>query len=153
MIMNAVVIEVEWVRMLVLDLESRQRVIVNTPDAYLFRPGEVVRIRYNGVMTRSIPPQITAISITTVPTDGFPPRPPVRPPVIFPPIVLPPIIRPPVIRPPVIRPPVVRPPVVRPPSGRPPSGGPPPGRPPSGRPPSGGPPPGRPPSGPRPRNY
>ena len=32
MIMQAVVIEVQWGRLLVLDLDARQRVLVNTPE-------------------------------------------------------------------------------------------------------------------------
>lgn len=60
MIMQAVVIEVQWGRLLVLDLDARQRVLVNTPDASRFRPGDTIRIWYDGVMTASIPPQINA---------------------------------------------------------------------------------------------
>ena len=63
MIMQAVVIEVQWGRLLVLDLDARQRVLVNTPDASRFRPGDTIRIWYDGVMTASIPPQINAQSI------------------------------------------------------------------------------------------
>ncbi|PWM38415.1 MAG: hypothetical protein DBX52_07240 [Clostridiales bacterium] len=63
MIMRAIVINVQRDRLLVLDLRNRQRVAVLTPDARRFRRGELVRIRYNGVMTKSIPPQISAIRI------------------------------------------------------------------------------------------
>lgn len=67
MIMQAAVIEVQRGRLLVLDLETRQRVIVHTPNAHRFRPGNLVRIRYNGMMTNSLPPQITAQGITVLP--------------------------------------------------------------------------------------
>ena len=70
MTMQAIVIGVQRNSLLVLDLETRQRVIVHTPHAHRFRQGNVVRIRYNGVMTRSIPPQITAISIFALPWGG-----------------------------------------------------------------------------------
>ena len=63
MLMQAVVIEVQWERLLVLDLDTRQTILVNTPDARRFRPGDLIRIRYNGVMANSIPPQISASNI------------------------------------------------------------------------------------------
>ncbi len=116
MIMQAIVIDVQWEWLLVLDLETRQRVLVHTPDARRFRPGELVLIWYSGAMTRSIPPQISAFSIVPMPPEAI--RPPaVRPPVIFPPVIRPPM-RPPVERPPA-RPPTGRPPMGRPPMGRP----------------------------------
>jgi hypothetical protein len=68
--MQAIVFGVQRDRLLVLDLETRRRVIVNTPRAHRFRQGDVVRIRYNGVMTKSIPPQIFAISIFALPWSG-----------------------------------------------------------------------------------
>ena len=117
MFMQAVVIEVQWERLLVLDLDTRQRVIVHTPVAHLFQPGDHIGIWYSGVMTGSIPPQITAQNITRIPSNDFTPGPPPgRPPVPCPPNVCPPPIRPPVVFPPVIFPPVIRPPVVRPPA-------------------------------------
>lgn len=67
MTMQALVIGVERNRLLVLDFAARRRVIVNTPAARRFRPGNIVRIRYNGVMTASIPPQISARSIVALP--------------------------------------------------------------------------------------
>lgn len=54
--MQALVIGVERNRLLVLDFSTRRRVIVNTPSARRFHRGDIVRIRYNGVMTASIPP-------------------------------------------------------------------------------------------------
>lgn len=44
MFIQAIVIEVAWERLLVLDLNTRQRVIVNTPAVHLFRPGDQVSI-------------------------------------------------------------------------------------------------------------
>ena len=111
MIMNAVVIEVQPGRLLVLDLDTRQRVVVNSPEAWRWRPGELIRIWYDGVMTRSIPPQITALGIAAAPQFGL--LPVIRPPVIRPPVVLPPP-PPPIVIPPVVRPPAP-PPRPRPP--------------------------------------
>lgn len=107
MIMQAIVIEVQWNRLLVLDLDTRQRVLVNTPDARFYQPGALVRIWYNGVMTRSIPPQISALRITVMPSDDVSPNPPPAP---CPPNRCPPMVRPPVVFPPSVRPPFARPP-------------------------------------------
>ena len=98
MFMQAVVQEVQRDRLLVLDLATRQSVFVNTPAAWRFRPGDRVNIWYTGVMTNSIPPQITALYISPVPPDGLGPAP-------CPPGRCPPPFRPPVIVPPVFRPP------------------------------------------------
>lgn len=94
MFMQAIVIEVQWGRLLVLDLDTRQQVIVITQDANQFRPGDFIRIWYSGAMTRSIPPQIYALRIFSQPW-GNPA--PVRP---FPPVFRPPFHRPPMGRPP-----------------------------------------------------
>ena len=40
--MQAIVLEVQWGRLPVLDLDTRQRVLVNTPMAQFFRPGDPV---------------------------------------------------------------------------------------------------------------
>lgn len=120
MIMNAVVIEVQPGRLLVLDLDTRQRVLVNTPEAWQWHSGDLVRIWYNGSMTRSIPPQISALGIAPAPQSVIPPV--AGPPIVGPPVVFPPFF-PPVILPPVIRPPMRPPAPPRPPAGpRPPSG-------------------------------
>lgn len=120
MFMQAVVIEVRWDHLFVIDLETRQSVNVNTLVARQFRPGDLVNIWYNGVMTNSIPPQIYALRITRAQAGPVPPvlpPPVVRPP--CPPNVCLPNVRPPILWPPVILPPVVRPPVGRPPHNRP----------------------------------
>lgn len=67
MIMYALVLSVRPDNLLVLDRATRREVRVNTPAARRFRPGDFVRIRYNGVMTRSIPPQIVAERIVRIP--------------------------------------------------------------------------------------
>lgn len=70
MVMIATVERVGWDRLIVRDRRNFQRVIVNTRDTRCIFPGDIVSIFYNGVMTRSYPPQIFAIRIRTV----FPPR-------------------------------------------------------------------------------
>lgn len=67
MTMYAIIVGTERDRLIVFDFDTRQRVIVNTPIARQFRTGNIVRIQYNGVMTASIPPQISAFNITKVP--------------------------------------------------------------------------------------
>lgn len=67
MTMRAIVTGVQPGRLMVLDLETRQRIAVITPSACRFRQGNLIRIRYNGVMTTSIPPQIFAQSISALP--------------------------------------------------------------------------------------
>ena len=58
--MNARVLRVCRCELLVCDLCGSQEVLVHTNEACCFRPGQCVCITYNGVMTRSVPPQITA---------------------------------------------------------------------------------------------
>ncbi len=61
--MNARVLEVGSDFLLVCDCSMGQKVLVQTPQAQCFCVGERICIEYNGAMTRSIPPQITAICI------------------------------------------------------------------------------------------
>ena len=63
MMMIATVRQVRPNSLLVRDRATSQDVVVNTRDARGFCPGDVVRIVYNGVMTQSIPPQISAARI------------------------------------------------------------------------------------------
>lgn len=63
MILTAVVERVWPNRLLVRDRSNFQNVIVNTNQTRCFMVGDIVSILYNGVMTRSIPPQIFAIRI------------------------------------------------------------------------------------------
>lgn len=65
--MLATVQEVQDTYLLVFDQCTKQEVIVHTPCACRFSPCERVCIVYSGAMTRSIPPQITAIRITPAP--------------------------------------------------------------------------------------
>lgn len=58
--MNARVLRVCCCEMLVCDLCTCQEVLVHTSNACCFRPGQCVRITFNGAMTMSIPPQISA---------------------------------------------------------------------------------------------
>lgn len=61
--LQAIVLNVSNASLLVCDLSSRQQVIVHTAQARCFCPGERICIRFNGVMTASIPPQISALCI------------------------------------------------------------------------------------------
>lgn len=67
MTMQAIVIRVRPGDLLVFDESMSQTVIVHTPQACRFRVGNCVRIFYSGIMTMSIPPQITAIRIVRIP--------------------------------------------------------------------------------------
>lgn len=61
--LHACVTEVCPCHLLVSDLCQDQEVFVHTDEACRFQVGDLVRIEYNGAMTRSLPPQITADSI------------------------------------------------------------------------------------------
>ncbi len=61
--MCATVCCAECCQLLVCDHETRQEVLVHSDQACHFCVGDQVCIHYNGVMTRSIPPQITALCI------------------------------------------------------------------------------------------
>lgn len=73
MTLLATVLSVQPDSLLVWDHASRQRIRVNTRHARRFRRGDLVRIWYNGIMTFSIPPQISATRI--VPVSRFQARP------------------------------------------------------------------------------
>ncbi len=62
-IMNATVLQVYGCELLVCDHSTSQEIIVHTTQASCFVVGENVSIWYNGAMTLSIPPQITAVCI------------------------------------------------------------------------------------------
>ena len=57
--LNACILRVCCCDLLCCDLCTSQQVLVHTQDACCFRVGEHVCIEYNGVMTNSLPPQIT----------------------------------------------------------------------------------------------
>lgn len=65
-LMTATVLEVRQDNLLVRDRRTSQKVLVHTPHARRFCPGNIVRILFSGAMTMSIPPQITAIRIVTI---------------------------------------------------------------------------------------
>lgn len=64
---HARVMQVHQCAMLVCDLHRQQTVLVHWPQACCFSPGEQVCISYNGMMTRSEPPQITADNVWHMP--------------------------------------------------------------------------------------
>lgn len=64
--MTAIVREVENCSLLVCDCCTSQEVVVHTPIACCFCFGDKVCIRYNGIMTMSLPPQITATCIKKI---------------------------------------------------------------------------------------
>lgn len=68
--MNATVLRVQDCDLLVCDHCASQEVVVHTPDANCFCVGDRVCIEYNGAMTLSLPPQITAICIRKLPCCG-----------------------------------------------------------------------------------
>jgi len=78
MVMLAIVLSVGVGNLLVRDLSNNQEVRVNTRDARRFAPRDRIAILYNGAMTASIPPQISAISIQRL-SGGTGPAPPVNP--------------------------------------------------------------------------
>lgn len=61
--MSATVCEVCPCHLLVRDHSTNQCVHVNTPCACCWNVGDCVCIHFNGVMTNSIPPQITATCV------------------------------------------------------------------------------------------
>jgi len=67
MTIQAIVIKVRRGDLLVFDESTPQTVVVHTPNACRFRVGDCVSVFYNGIMTASIPPQITATSISRIP--------------------------------------------------------------------------------------
>ena len=70
MLMVAVVRQVRPHNLLVQDLSTFQEVLVHTRSAQCFHPGDRVRIWYDGTMTQSLPPQITALNIRRICWNG-----------------------------------------------------------------------------------
>ena len=52
--------------LLVCDSCTRQEVLVHTDQARCFSCGDYVKIEYSGMMSMSLPPQITALCISRV---------------------------------------------------------------------------------------
>ena len=61
--MTARVLEVRCDSLLVCDCSTCQQVQVNTANACCYQVGDCLCIHYNGAMTNSIPPQISATCI------------------------------------------------------------------------------------------
>lgn len=64
--MTARVMEVSCNSLLVCDQSTCQQVQVNTSNACCYRAGQCLCIHYDGAMTASIPPQISATSICRI---------------------------------------------------------------------------------------
>ena len=64
--MRAQVMEVQEDALLVCDQSTGQQVQVHTPCARCYAAGDHICIHYNGVMTASLPPQISAQCIHKV---------------------------------------------------------------------------------------
>lgn len=67
MVMCATILEVNRNSLLVRDNATSQDVLVNTSCVCHFRVNDRVKIIYNGIMTMSIPPQISAAKIIRTP--------------------------------------------------------------------------------------
>lgn len=67
MTMCAVILEIGNRQLLVRDSKTDQEIVVNTLCNCNFRVGDRIIIFYNGAMTMSIPPQISAIRIRKAP--------------------------------------------------------------------------------------
>ena len=65
--MTATILEVKCCELLVCEKCTCQQVLVHTDDACRFHCGECICIHYNGIMTNSLPPQITADCIHRLP--------------------------------------------------------------------------------------
>lgn len=63
MILFGTVERVRRDQLVVRDRRTRRSVIVFTRQTRCFEPGDVVSVLFNGVITQSIPPQITAIAV------------------------------------------------------------------------------------------
>ncbi len=67
---RATVREVRDTNLLVYDWCSKQDILVHTPKALCYCYGDRLCIQYSGVMTMSIPPQITATRIRRLRPHG-----------------------------------------------------------------------------------
>lgn len=65
-VMTATVISIDSRGLLVRDASNGQEVFVNFNNPGAFSPGDMIRISFNGIMTQSIPPQISASSIVRI---------------------------------------------------------------------------------------
>lgn len=62
--MKARVLQVRDCDLLVCYCCNQQEVLVHTPDACRFQVGDQICIRYSGIITMSLPPQISATDIS-----------------------------------------------------------------------------------------
>lgn len=67
MTMCAVILETGNDQLLVRDSKTDQEIIVNTRCSCDFRVGDRILIFHRGMMTMSLPPQISAVRITKAP--------------------------------------------------------------------------------------
>lgn len=79
MIMIAIVLQVDNMSLLVRDLSNNQEVRVNMSGNQNISPGDRIMIFYNGAMTMSIPPQISAFAVQVLQPSVIPPTPPTPP--------------------------------------------------------------------------
>jgi len=63
-VFQAEVLEVRNCQLLVCDCRTGQTVLVHTQQACCFSRGDCVEIEYSGIMTMSLPPQISALGIS-----------------------------------------------------------------------------------------
>ena len=84
MIITATVLRVNPTNFLVRDASNGQEISVHFANTDGLRAGDTVQITYSGMMTHSIPPQITATSVILTsrprPPQPQPPRPQPQPP-------------------------------------------------------------------------
>lgn len=73
MVMLAIVLRVGRNSILVRDLSNNQEVQVNMRNTQNISVGDRVAIFYNGTMTTSIPPQISALSVQVLRSTAVPP--------------------------------------------------------------------------------
>ena len=66
-VMKARILRVNCCDLLVCDLSTCQEVLVHTESACCFRPGQCVCVEYDGAMTMSIPPQVSAACVKLIP--------------------------------------------------------------------------------------
>lgn len=59
-VITAKVLNIMPNQLLVRQRNTGQVILVHSPAAMRFRAAQIVQICYNGIMTRSLPPQITA---------------------------------------------------------------------------------------------
>lgn len=64
---NGTILEVQNDFLLICDNSTSQKVLVRTPNTNCFCVGDNICVKFNGIMTMSLPPQINATLITKIP--------------------------------------------------------------------------------------